>query len=95
MDLTIVRLIHSCLQDADVHVEPLLLALPGLCAFRPIVFRKPLFHPELLGNFCLIIAVIVVDHLSVQQTHSGKLVDARKVKIFGEGRVDVSERMPL
>ena len=95
MDLTIVGLIHSALQDVDVDFEPLLLAQAGLCAFHPVVCRKSLFHPGLLGNFFLVITVIVVDHLAVQQTHSCELVNAQKTDRFGEGSVDVHEGMLL
>ena len=91
MDLTIVGLIHSFLQDVDVDFEPLLLASAGLCAFLPVVCRKSLFHPVLLGNFFLDITVIVVDHPAVQQTHRCELMDALKSDRFGEGGVDVRE----
>ena len=95
MDLTIVGLILSFLQDVDVDFEPLLLAQAGLCAFLPVVWRKFLFHPGLLGNFFLDITVIVVDHPAVHQTHSCELMDARKSNRFGEGSVDVLEGMFL
>ena len=95
MDLTIIGLIHSFLQDVDVDFEPLLLALAGLCAFLPVVCRKSHFHPVLLGNFSLDITVIVVDHLAVHLTHSCELMDARKSDRFGEGGVDVLEGVNL
>ena len=95
MNLTGVILSHSLHQDVDVDFEPSLLALAGLCAFLPVIFIQSLFHPALRGNFLLRRTVKVVDLLVVQQTHGCELMDARESDRFGEGRVDVSERMLL
>ena len=93
MDLTGVILSHSFHQDVDVDFEPLLLALAGLRAFLPVFYRHLLLHKVLFGNFLLIIAVKVVDHLVVQQPHGGELMEAREFHRFGEGCVDVGEGM--
>lgn len=95
MDLTRVILSHSFHQDLDVDFEPLLLALAGLRAFVPVICGQSGFHPLLFGNFLLVIAVVVVDHPVVHQTHGGEVMDARKSDRFGESRVDVSEGMLL
>lgn len=95
MDLTRLILSHSFHQNLHVDFEPLVLALAGLCAFFPVVFIHPSFHPVLFGNFLLNVAVIVVDHPVIKQTHGCEVMDARQVDWFGEGRVDVSEGMYL
>ena len=95
MDRTRVVLSHSFFQDAKVDLEPLLLALAGLCALRPVVFVKLILHPFLFGNLHPVVAVVVVDYIVVQQPHGRELVDAGEFDGFGEGRVDVSEGMSL
>lgn len=95
MDPTCDILSQPVHHDFSVDFEPILLAPAGLCAFSPVIFRKIICHPGLFGNFLTDVTVIVVDHLAVHQTHGCELVDAGEIDRFGEGRVDVSEGMPL
>lgn len=86
---------EAFLQNVDVDLEPLLLALAGLGALFPVVLFQLCLHPGLLRNFFLFVTIKVVDQVSIQHTHGCELVDSWTVDRSGERRVDVMEGMLL